>query len=301
MVITIILIIITLLIIIILWSTSSQSITISEQFSSDIFIIQNVVMNDPYYQRLLMIEIINNKPSNSDKISDMITFDQMMNEIDILGKSLLRLFGITISQKIFPLIQNRNEIIKNYYLLMRDVICENGTCTHIHSEPKHIINIDNSNNQVNTNDNIYKSEFNDNIQLSNELINHVHIYDLDNIDEKITTTIFPNIPSTDSRDITITTLHNLKEITKEILVYINMRFRRDMIDNDESLIYYRRLFNLIIMYDNELINQSKSYVSGQYDISINCYRSSIEITKHISDELNILIKDNQYKNSIVLH
>lgn len=55
--------------------------------------------------------------------------------------------------------------------------------------------------------------------------------------------------------------------------------------------HYQRLYNLLNMYDKELLNQAKSYAFKQYDISMNCAQGALEVSYHISDELNILMKD----------
>jgi hypothetical protein len=51
-----------------------------------------------------------------------------------------------------------------------------------------------------------------------------------------------------------------------------------------------RMANLITMYDQEIINQARAYASHQYDISMNCHQSVIEIANHLGAEFNTIMR-----------
>jgi hypothetical protein len=96
-------------------------------------------------------------------------------------------------------------------------------------------------------------------------------------------------------DVTAVTQRKLEDITREITDNIAASFHiRDVnqtSNKNRPIIHFQRLFNLLSMYDKELINQAKSYAFFHYDISMNCAQSSLEITNHLSDELNILMNE----------
>lgn len=215
-----------------LWSNPSVTNDISDTLHSELKNIRDVMINDSYLHRLLMIETISNT-KNDDNIlaSQQVTFSKMSGGIEILGKSIIKSFGTNISQRITSLMQRRNEIIRDYYQL-----------------------------------------------LSNE-----------SSPNKIT-------------DITDSTLKNLESTAREITDNVSSSFHI-MDDNQEPNIkrpitHYHRLFNLISMYDKELINQAKSYADHQYDISMNCAQSLLVITHHISDELDTIIQ-NSYRKLLI--
>lgn len=315
----VILIFLTLIVIgVLFWPTSSQSLDgqlRSSNINSDGKIIREVITNDSYLHRLLMIEIIssdkigssegdknsqcilNEVPSsecsikrNQDMVSlcsEDFTFKKMSNGIELLGRSLIRSFGGAMSQRIASLMQQRNIIIRNYYQSMRDVVCHNGTCVHV-------INVSSDDSDTKGSRIIRPLTSTEPFFPSN-IIDKTPPIDPSN-DERI---------SISSLDITTITLLKLEAVTREIADNIAASFHIRDVDystnefdaNRKSLtkrpiIHYERLFNLIIMYDKELLNQAKSYAAKQYDISMNCAQSSLEITHHISDELTILMRDN---------
>jgi len=239
-----------------LWSSNSQTNDSSTQSYLGFKEIRDIMIEDSYLHRLLMIEIINEK--SNDAPSEIVTYNKMIEGTNLLGKTLIKYFGGAISQRIATLMQNRNEIIRDYYHMMRSVVCQNGSCVHI-------INVSEETNA------------------SKQVIRP--IFPTSNIDGSI-----------ESLDITTITLRKLESITNEITDTVAASFQiRDVnqTNHKRPLIHYQRLFNLLSMYDKELINQAKSYTSKHYDISMNCAQSSLEITHHISDELNILMKESQ--------
>lgn len=361
----VILIFLTLIVIgMLFWLTPSQSLDVQSQsnnLNSDIKIIRDVVTNDSYLHRLLMIETISNSKTYSsegegdliDKMSkcglngkawasvdeknihivvdaeckiregkpvvtekdslgsEDVTFKKMSNGIQLLGRSLVRSFGGAISQRIASLMQQRNTIIRDYYRSMRDVVCHNGTCVHVIDVPPP--NSDTKGSRIirplTSTEPFFPSIAHE--ETSDE--NGIKDFDPNSsVDQGI---------SISSLDITTITLRKLETVTREIADNIAAAFHiRDVdysnndfetknsasqqtqiglefgIPNRRStkrpIIHYERLFNLIIMYDKELLNQAKAYAAKQYDISMNCAQSSLEITHHITDELKILMRDN---------
>jgi hypothetical protein len=295
-----ILIFLTLIIVgVLYWSTPSQSSDALNYLDSDIKVVRDVITNDSYLHRLLMIEIINkdktlNEPSSTNDIaiptilenspidsqhsSELITFRKISNGIDLLGRSLVRSFGGAISQRVTLLMHQRNNVIRDYYRAMRDVVCNNGRCVHI-------VNVTSDDPETKntciirplTSTDSFPSYINNPTQNSEE-----------------------NIIA--SLDITTSTLRRLEVITRDVADNIAAAFHIKDIDetnlaigrrqyNKRPIIHYERLFNLMTMYDKELLNQAKSYASKQYDISMNCAQSSLDITRHISEEFNILMRD----------
>ena len=311
----IILIFLTLVIVgILYWSTPKQSQDVPSYLDSDIRNVRDVIIKDSYLHRLLMIEIINNNkksegsnnieipkmfdaisiPINKAEIyldSESITFRKISNNIDLFGRSLVRSFGGTISQRITMLMHQRNIIIKDYYKAMRDVVCSNGSCVHVTNDtgdtPKCIIR------PVTSTDNIFINK----ISIGSSEVNSNEILQCP-LNNKISISL---------SDITTETLRKLEIITREISDNIASVFHIKDIDetnlllmsqqgnnssnNKRPIIHYERLFNLMTMYNKELLNQAKSYASKHYDISMNCSQSSLDITYHISDEFNILMNN----------
>lgn len=254
----------------------------SPQLNSDLATIQEIMNNDSHLHRLLMIEIISDKtfpnnceirslvelystdlgsrtPTNDrgpivetqkEIMSEIVTFTKMSAGISSLGKSLVRSFGTAIAQRISTLMHKRNEIIRDYYLAMRNVVCNGNTCIHI------------SNTEIHGGESVAKS--------SESL-------------DAITNSISRRLES-------IT-----REITDNIATSFHIRDVDQTSDKKRPLIHYQRFYNLLNMYDKELINQAKAYASRNYDISMNCAQSSLELTHHISDELMVLMKESQLK------
>lgn len=279
----------------------------STHFVSDLASIRELLTNDSHLHRLLMIEIVRDKlpqsPQDSstpqtdklnvDKInvhssgilvrsegvqseispSEAVTFSKMAAGMSLLGRALIRSFGVAIAQRIATLLHKRNEILRDYYGALRNMICQNGEC----------------------------------------------FLDLNKTDdgEKITRPVFPpaflshegSIPysnhepgarniskiSSGILDITTMTERKLEGLSREITDQVAASFHIRDVDQASSrnrpLLHFQRLFNLITMYDKELVNQAKSYAAHHYDISMNCAQSSLEITRHISDELGILMRE----------
>lgn len=240
--------------------------------------------------------------------SEMVTFSKMSNGMSLFGKSLIRSFGVAISQRIATLMHKRNEILREYYWSMRNVVCHNGNCVHViditpplteklSSVQDEFTDINENKSIVDDNSSHVKSN---NLQLSD--IKQSEIMESP-ISRTIIKPIFPQSPSIESLDITIITQRKLEAITREITDNIAASFHIRDVDQTSNknrpIVHFQRLFNLITMYDKELINQAKSYASHHYDISMNCAQSASEITHHISDELIILMKESQQKSKIV--
>lgn len=252
-------------------SNNTQDSTL--QLNDDLQLVRDVMVSDSYLQRLLLVEIINDKVTGSDQI----TFGKMSNGITTLGRSFVRSFGVAIAQRITTLMQKRNEILRDYYRSMRNVVCQNGTCVHIVSIPP--TNVD---------------------KVESEMTQGQH---------KIFDTAFPissssiqgvdGIQGIQSLDVTVITHKKLESIDREITDSIAASFQIQDIEHGSNkkrpLVHYQRLYNLISMYDKELINQAKSYASKHYDISMNCAQSSLEISQHISEEFGILMRDTRQR------
>lgn len=217
--------------------------------------IKEILTNDAHFNRLLMIEIINNKQQDN---AQMITFDKMNSNISLIGKTLITSFGATTTNKIITLFQRRNEILREYYMSMRNIVCNDNNCVHI----------------------IEKEDFEEN--------NFPNFFGLELTDKNT---------SLNSLDITTITNRKLEAIAREVTDCIATSFNIRDVDQTFSkkrpTQHYQRLYNLIIMYDKELLNQAKSYTSNNFKISMNCGQSSLEIVNHLFDELTILMKKNK--------
>jgi hypothetical protein len=246
----------------------------------------------------------NNSSMRDELPPETITFNKMSIGMSLLGKSLIRSFGITISQRIATLMHKRNEIIRDYYWSMRNVICNNGNCIHIVEIP----NTEESPNYCNSNTCLNNDKFEESTSTDSDTLDEL----TSNSSDKPKIIISPLTPgstpiqSINSKDpaiwskLDITTITNrkLEAITREITDNIAASFQIrdvDQTSHKRPLLHYQRFFNLLTMYDKELINQAKSYASHHYDISMNCAQSSLELTHHISDELNILMKESHQK------
>ena len=288
------------------WSTPTQSLDVSNYLDSDIKIVRDVITNDSYLHRLLMIEIINkDNPDNSTDTdenpmsnhSEIITFKKISNSIDSFGRSLIRSFGGATSQRLTSLMHQRNNIIRDYYKSMREVVCHKGNCVHV-------INVPSDNPEEKTTCVIRPLTSTDSFFPSGSLF-----CGLEKQEQNSPIEGDGNNISVSSLDITTITLRKLDVITREIVDNIAATFHIKDVDdtnfaigsnsyrNKRPIIHYERLFNLMTMYNKELLNQAKSYASKQYNISMNCSQSSLEITHHISDEFGILMRD-AFKASI---
>jgi hypothetical protein len=239
------------LIIIFLIINKSNNKQIS-QYTKDVENISKILMNDARLNRLLMIELINtnidtnlntnknyisNTPTNdknnidvlyNEEIpSNIITYKKMSIGLTQLGKCLVKYFGATITNKFISLMKQRNEILREFYIKIRN----------------YNYNIDD-----------YENAELDIISLTSKKLENL------------------------TRDITdcVASSFNIKDI--------------DPTSNKKRpLETYQRLYNLISMYDKELLNQAKTYVIKHYTISINCSQSSIDLTTNITEELSKLL------------
>lgn len=222
--------------------------------SDDYKTIDDIFKKDSYFHRLLMIEIIKDTKEEDGETNDTITYNKMNDGFKLLGKIFVKYFGVNISQKISILLQKRNEILRDYYKEMKNIVCNGKVCSS---------KVD-RNMVINTNDSIFTPS----LQLDNAYIN---------------------------------TQRNLEELNKEITDNIATLFYIRDIDpntNKGPVIHYQRLFNVLSLYDKELIHQARTYAYKQYDISINYSQSSFDITEHIVGELTILISETQQKNVV---
>ena len=238
---TIILLIISILLIVwLIWSYINAEEPI-EQTDLNFAHIREIMINDGYLHRLLMIEILNKKEepiviseallqesvnqetTTQESIieehpmdkSQLLTFDKICIGMALLGKLLTRTFGVAISHRIGILMNKRNEIIKDYYYSIHKKILPDDT------------------------------------------------------------------------------IRKLGVVTKQITDNIASSFHICDTTKKQSLSHYQRLYNLIIMYDRELINQAKSYANQNYDTSMNCSQSALDIAQHISNEFHSIMKDSQ--------
>ncbi len=198
--------------------------------SQDYKIVGDIMVNDSYLHRLLMIETLSENTSYN---SHNITFAKMSTGIELLGKSFVNPFGVTKAQRIASLINQRNTILRKYY-----------------SSIKGISNSDLEDYQVE--------------------------------DSPLMT-------------MTFSANRELELVTREIIDSIASVFHiKDVISTGSGtkrpVLHFQRLFNLLTMYDRELINQAKAYRSAQYDISMNCAQSSLEAANHIGSELKIIME-----------
>lgn len=255
------------------------------QLGSDFSMIREIMTYDAHLHRLLMIEIIGDKPLAEAKSTDlaetklpintisseMVTFNKMSAGMSLLGKAMVRSFGITIAQKIATLMHKRNEILREYYWSLRNIVCHHGNCVIVSADP--------------------------NFELSTTHKGASNEAKLESTDE------FTGRSSATNTDVTVFTHRKLEAITREITDNIASSFHIRDIDSTNNknrpLLHYQRLFNLITMYDKELVNQAKSYAAHHYDISMNCASSALDITHHISDELSVLMKESSQKAKIV--
>lgn len=250
--------------------TRNASLNASSQFNSDLINMRENMVNDSHLHRLLMIEIVNDKEeitgNNVERIignsllpSETVTFSKMGVGMTLFGKSLVRAFGVPIAQRISTLMQKRNEILRDYYWTLRNMVCESGECS---------INFQKENDIVTRP--VFPPAF-----LSQEY----HRKDNQNV----------------VLDITTLTERKLEAISREITDQVAGSFNLRDVDQSNArnrpIVHFQRLFNLITMYDKELVNQAKSYADHHYDISMNCAQSSLEITQHISDEFAVLMRE----------
>jgi len=247
----------------IFWLRSGSNSSLDSTLSSDVLLINQLMSNDSHLHRLLMIEIVTDSPNLSPVLPDVkhsneVTFNKMSTGMVLLGKTLIRGFGVTISERIATLLNKRNQILKEYYKALNQMICENGEC---------VLTINKDENGKKVNNHVFPPAF-----------------------------LTPQEKYVLGSDITTLTERKLESITREITDQVSISFHIRDVDqtttNNRPILHFQRLFNLIRMYDKELINQAKSYASKHYDISMNCAQSALEITRHITDELGIVMKDN---------
>jgi len=305
---------------------SYQSDDIPTCVHQDIKTAREVMINDSYLHRLLMIEIIStnyrypslnkmdtvssvlekdlSSDSSSDVIensptSELVTFNKMWYGMKQLGKSLTQSFGGTISRQIVTLMHRRNEIIRDYYISMRNIVCQDGVYIPINKiEPSNeIIRLETK--QISElplpKSDIDHSEItNDHVELETRLDQKSLSTDI-SIKESFAQQLYADTELSHILEGNVNvTIRKLEIVTRELIDTITSAFH--VLDDDKAgygnkrpMSHYQKLFNLIKMYDKELINQAKAYASKQYNISMNYAHSSLEIVHHINDELNNLI------------
>lgn len=169
---------------------------------------------------------------------DIITFNKMTAGINVLGNILIETFGHSTSEKITTLMHKRNEIIRDYYMILRSI--SQHTSVAPTTQIKHVIT---------AHDTLIESYTN-------------------------------------------STLRQLQSISHDIIdsmaAAFNLRNVQPTIQK-VPIAGYQRLFNLLSMYDKELIHQAKAYHSHHYSISMNCNHSTFDIADNFSDELSHLI------------
>lgn len=227
--------------------------------------LQDIMLNDAHLHRVLMIEIINastggvNIPHES--ASENVTFGKITVGMSTLGKILIKYFGGTIAQKFSTLMNKRNSILKEYYHNMNI----KAASPHIH-----IINLsDNPTTEAATDDDFIMKK-------SANTLNAIEPLDISNITMRKLEAV-------------------TREITNNIMGTFHLRDLETISDKKQPNPYNQRLYNLLIMYNRELINQAKFYSAEQFDISMNCSQSSLTLTQHIMDELVTLIKGDNSK------
>jgi hypothetical protein len=310
--------------------TTTENQTIN-YVNSDIKIVRDVIINDSYLHRLLMIEIIKetnylNYPTSEsidlslysntndsyvsvenhsdrfDKLSlpENITFSKMTQGNELLCKALSRSFGGVISKKIATLSQKRNTIIRDYYCTMRNNICVNGSCDHLADIPSRIINYKSTRHyEV---DSINTSSSAD---VDTEDLNDTNV-SMSSTPRKYAKTINPyeiHGHKTNKCDPTALVLEQLEIIAQNMVDAVATAFHIIDIDklvvSDDSiskidkdmLVHYERLFNLMVMYDREIINQGRSYAASKYDTSMNCSKSAIDLSRYIGYEFAFLMRN----------
>ena len=275
-----------------LWNNNNNNTNNSEtlHFSE----MKETLINDAHLNRLLMIEIINNKNK-----AEVITFEKMNENISLITKTLLTSFGPTITNKIITLFQRRNEILKDYYSSMKNIICDNNSCVQINK---------NDDDEMSASDlyglelkiqefkgQEFKGQEFKGQEFKGQEFRSQEFRSQEFKGQEFKGQEFRN-NNFDTLDITTITNRKLEAIAREITDSIATSFNIRDVDQTFSkrrpTQHYQRLYNLIVMYDKELLNQAKSYVSNNYKISMECNRSSIEIISHLYDELTILIKKN---------
>lgn len=223
--------------------------------------VRDILINDSSLHRLLMIETLTNTGQHqaTPESPEVITFNKITTGINLLGKILIDSFGPVVSQRITTLMHKRSEIIRNYYILLR-----NTTSTqNLYS--------DNLSGKSSYEGNASQNYI---IDANNELI------------ESYTTS----------------TLRQLESISHEIIDTMAASFNIRNVNISPQklpLAQYQRLFNLLSMYDKELINQAKAYNAKYYIISMNCSHSAFDIADNFSDELfTILTRNSKTKTKI---
>ena len=176
--------------------------------------IKEGLLHDSILQRMLAIETLTS--SNGQET----TYHKIKEEAKSLTHPLSISLGSTTAQKIGVFLNRRNEILKEYYLALRD------------SPPV------------------------DDIVINKRL----------------------EIISRDITD-TIATSFQIHEVDRSS-------------DKTVSVKRYQRLYNLLVIYDKELINQARSYASHYYEISLNSSKSCLEVVHHIAQEIYSIVQEN---------
>lgn len=276
--------------------------------TTDLQTVQDTIANDSYLHRLMMVEIMNNsdnsgsgnmlksyvhdysisaKPISDNCSPDKITYLKMVDGMVAFGVALIRTFGETISQRITTLFHKRNEIIRNYYKQLKS------------TNLKYISNLSNAPSVAN--------------QLSKK-----QQFD-EKIEKYVSTDTPDNIFNNDNSSMMTNVLNNLGRLNDDIVDNISGLFQiriskakkttiaqcvygnnehigsgglntsSNMDEHNNALIHYKRLRSVMNMYDKELLNQAKAYAIGEYTYSMNCAKSTTELSYNIGKEFNALM------------
>lgn len=199
--ITLLILIVSLIFIILAyWSYSSPSQ--SDQVINLEPQIREIFISDSHLQRQLIMETnLNNK-------NNLLTINRVSDNLKCLTKLLIKVFGITTTQRLENLFQSRHDIIREYYY--------------------------NKHQQIN--------------------------------------------------DLEDQTLDQLRAINQDLVQNIIFQVQ----DNNQQTLY-----DLLTMYDRELINQGRNYWEERYDLSANSAHSALELAKRLGSSLASILNQNQ--------
>ena len=112
--------------------------------------------------------------------------------------------------------------------------------------------------------------------------------DTTKVDMSTLTDVTTNEETYEKNDINNYTLRRLERVSREITDVIasslNAKNSEHHANSSHNIIQYTQLFNLLSLYHRELINQTKAYVSKEYDISMNAIQSIVELSNAIVNE-----------------
>lgn len=98
------------------------------------------------------------------------------------------------------------------------------------------------------------------------------------------------------------TQKTLDKISHQICDQMGINLSDQKIDYDKKVpvINNKKFYNILSMYDSELLNQAKTYATKNYVTSLNHSQSLLEISYHLSNQLSSLIKNNSQNTEILL-